>query len=220
MNIQMLMEVTKKIAVCPCCGDETVGNGSKFVIEDAQFERSCRECGWEIKGRVENNEIIIEGDNAPYINAKKSDLLNAGTIRRAIISRNPEPAIKEKNTVYLQIKEGVTKEDLIVIARRMLADEIICQEEKYYVYGTNSMGSTWYLSDKAADSCTLWDGAPENLRAVYESKEEALQKVAELDDKFKFGSTRHSLQRVRVEEKVKAPEMEAEQLAPARKRGR
>ena len=63
--------------------------------------------------------------------------------------------------------------------------------EKYYVYGVNNMGSTWYLSNKEADSCTLWPGAPKEMRAVYDSKEEAKEKVVQLDELYKFGSTRH-----------------------------
>lgn len=63
--------------------------------------------------------------------------------------------------------------------------------EKYYVYGVNNMGSTWYLSNKESDSCTLWTGAPKEMRAVYNSKEEAKEKAAQLDEKYKFGSTRH-----------------------------
>lgn len=63
--------------------------------------------------------------------------------------------------------------------------------EKYYVYGVNNMGSTWYLSNKESDSCTLWTGAPKEMRAVYDSKEEAEEKVVQLDELYKFGSTRH-----------------------------
>ena len=63
--------------------------------------------------------------------------------------------------------------------------------EKYYVYGVNNMGSTWYLSNKEADGCTLWPGAPKEMRAVYDSKEEAKEKVMQLDELYKFGSTRH-----------------------------
>ena len=63
--------------------------------------------------------------------------------------------------------------------------------EKYYVYGVNSMGSTWYLDSKEANKCTLWTGAPKEMRAVYDSKEEAKEKALQLDESHKFGSTRH-----------------------------
>ena len=63
MNIPMMMRVTKLIEKCPVCGDNTIGNGSKFIIEDETFERTCRECGWRIAGKVENDKVIIESDN-------------------------------------------------------------------------------------------------------------------------------------------------------------
>ena len=63
MNIPMMMKVTKLIEKCPVCGDNTIGNGSKFIIEDETFERTCRECGWRIVGKVENDKVIIESDN-------------------------------------------------------------------------------------------------------------------------------------------------------------
>lgn len=63
MNIAMTMEVTKIIEKCPVCGDNTVGNGSKFIVEKDTFERSCRECGWRITGKVENNKLVIISDN-------------------------------------------------------------------------------------------------------------------------------------------------------------
>lgn len=66
-NIPMMMKVTKMIEKCPMCGDDTVGNGSKFVIEDKTFERTCRECGWRVTGKVKNNEVIVESDNRKQI---------------------------------------------------------------------------------------------------------------------------------------------------------
>ena len=63
MTVRMLIEVTKLIEKCPVCGDSTVGNGSKFVVEEDTFERTCRECGWRITGKVENNKLVITSDN-------------------------------------------------------------------------------------------------------------------------------------------------------------
>lgn len=63
----------------------------------------------------------------------------------------------------------------------------------WYICGVNSMGSTWYLSNKEAKECTLWSGAPKEMRAVYDDKEEAKRKVKELDKAFEFASTRHSI---------------------------
>ena len=63
MNIPMMMKVTKLIEKCPVCGDDTIGNGSKFIIEEETFERTCRECGWRITGKVEDDKVIIESDN-------------------------------------------------------------------------------------------------------------------------------------------------------------
>lgn len=65
---------------------------------------------------------------------------------------------------------------------------------RYWVYGTNSMGSTWYLSNKDSKECTLWTGAPKEMRAAYDNLEQARAKVKELDEAFKFASTRHSVQ--------------------------
>ena len=69
--------------------------------------------------------------------------------------------------------------------------------DKWYICGVNSMGSTWYLADKDSKECTLWDGAPKEMRAVYDSREEAENKVKELDEAFKFATTRHSIVKVR-----------------------
>lgn len=63
MTIPMMVKVTKLIAKCPVCGDETIGNGSKYVIEEDTFERTCRECGWRIAGKVENNKLVVTSDN-------------------------------------------------------------------------------------------------------------------------------------------------------------
>lgn len=71
---------------------------------------------------------------------------------------------------------------------------------QYTVYGVNSMGSTWYLSNPKADSCTLWTGAPKEMRATFASREEALEKAKELDEIFRFGSTRHFVEEVKVPE--------------------
>ena len=61
--IPMLVKVTKLIEKCPICGDDTVGNGSKFYIEEDTFERTCRNCGWRITGRAEGNKLIVTSDN-------------------------------------------------------------------------------------------------------------------------------------------------------------
>ena len=63
MNIPMMVQVTKLIEKCPVCGDDTVGNGSKFIVEEDTFERTCRECGWRIIGKVENNKLVVISDN-------------------------------------------------------------------------------------------------------------------------------------------------------------
>lgn len=70
---------------------------------------------------------------------------------------------------------------------------------KWYVCGTNSMGSTWYLSNKDARECILWSGAPKEYRATYDNKEEALEKAKELDVNFQFGTTRHRIKKVEEE---------------------
>lgn len=48
--------------------------------------------------------------------------------RKVIISRNSEPELKERNTVYLQITEEHTKEGLIKVANRMMPDKIVIEE--------------------------------------------------------------------------------------------
>ena len=68
----------------------------------------------------------------------------------------------------------------------------------YYICGVNSMGSTWYLDSKDAESCTVWSGAPKEMRVIYVDKEEAEKKIVELNESHRFGSTRHHLERVVV----------------------
>lgn len=63
MTVRMLMEITKLTAKCPVCEDETIGNGSQYVIEEDTFERTCRECGWRITGKVKNNKLVVISDN-------------------------------------------------------------------------------------------------------------------------------------------------------------
>ena len=63
MDIRTTMQVMNLIETCPVCGDNNLGNGSRLVIEETTFERTCRECGWQIVGKVENGEVIITGDN-------------------------------------------------------------------------------------------------------------------------------------------------------------
>lgn len=63
MTISMMVDVTKLIEKCPVCGDSTIGNGSRFIVEEDTFERTCRECGWRITGKVENNKLVVTSDN-------------------------------------------------------------------------------------------------------------------------------------------------------------
>lgn len=67
---------------------------------------------------------------------------------------------------------------------------------KFTVCGVNSMGSTWYLGNKDARSCTVWSGAPKENRATYSTYEEAKKKATELDKIYQFGSTRHYVEEV------------------------
>ena len=67
---------------------------------------------------------------------------------------------------------------------------------KYWVYGVNSMGSTWYLSKPGAQRCDLWTGAPKELRATFDTKEAAQEECKRLDYIFRFGSTWHFVQGV------------------------
>ena len=66
----------------------------------------------------------------------------------------------------------------------------------WYICGTNSMDSTWYLHNKDAKECTLWSGAPKEMRAMYDNKEEAEAKVKELNKAFEFGTTWHRIEKV------------------------
>lgn len=63
MNCGMTLIVMEKISKCPVCGDETVGNGSVLLIEEDTFKRTCRKCGWEIRGRV-GEGILVDSDNS------------------------------------------------------------------------------------------------------------------------------------------------------------
>ena len=67
----MMIKVVKMVEKCPVCGDDTVGNGSKFIFEEETFERTCRECGWRITGKVENNKVIVKSDNRDELNKIK-----------------------------------------------------------------------------------------------------------------------------------------------------
>ena len=64
---------------------------------------------------------------------------------------------------------------------------------KYYVYGINNIGSTWYTSSKGCNAATLWNGAPKEMRATY-TKEEAKAEIARLNDSYRWGSTRHHME--------------------------
>lgn len=63
MNMDMMMKITEMVEKCPVCGDDTVGNGSRFIIEENTFERTCRECGWKITGEIKDDEIVVTSDN-------------------------------------------------------------------------------------------------------------------------------------------------------------
>ena len=63
MDISSVMQITETVAICPVCGDDTVGNGSKFIVENNIFERTCRHCGWRITGKIENDMITVTSDN-------------------------------------------------------------------------------------------------------------------------------------------------------------
>jgi len=34
MDMSSIGKITETVAICPVCGDDTVGNGSKFIVED------------------------------------------------------------------------------------------------------------------------------------------------------------------------------------------
>lgn len=54
MNITDSMELMKKYAVCPMCGNGKIGNGEGVLfIEDDVFRRACK-CGWKV---VEDRRI-------------------------------------------------------------------------------------------------------------------------------------------------------------------
>ena len=53
MQMERTLDLIKKYGTCSVCGDATVGNGSKLIIEDSSFCRTCRECGWEVKGIID-----------------------------------------------------------------------------------------------------------------------------------------------------------------------
>ena len=51
MDIFDLIEYTKKWAVCPKCGCDTIGNGTGTIEADTNvgyFKRTCK-CGWSIE---------------------------------------------------------------------------------------------------------------------------------------------------------------------------
>ncbi len=49
MNALAAMELIKKYAECPYCGNPCVSNGEGTIaIDDDNFKRTCK-CGWSVK---------------------------------------------------------------------------------------------------------------------------------------------------------------------------
>jgi hypothetical protein len=57
------------------------------------------------------------------------------------------------------------------------------------------MDSKWYLWNKKDTTCSLSCKADKINRAFYDNEEDAKKKVEELDYNFRFGSTRHFIEK-------------------------
>lgn len=63
MKMQVSMDIIAKYGQCPICGSDKIGNGSRLVIEDKSFFRSCKNCGWKVSGYVDDDGTIVEEEN-------------------------------------------------------------------------------------------------------------------------------------------------------------
>ena len=72
MNINDYMKVSNKYGICPNCKDDTIGNGSKFIIEDNTFVRSCRVCGFEVQGHIDENNELVEDKILNHLKKNKN----------------------------------------------------------------------------------------------------------------------------------------------------
>lgn len=58
MNITKQLELMNKYEVCPCCGNDKIGNGEGTLnLDENSFERTCK-CGWKIKYTEKDNKIV------------------------------------------------------------------------------------------------------------------------------------------------------------------
>lgn len=62
--MEAMMQLIRMVGRCSVCGSEKIGEGSKFVIENDSFERTCGNCGWKASGIIKNSRIVIENNNA------------------------------------------------------------------------------------------------------------------------------------------------------------
>ena len=84
---------------------------------------------------------------------------------------------------------------------KITEDEPIEAPTKYYIYRYDSKGERLYLGGKGADHCGLWAFAPEELRAAFDTKEEAKKKALELDFGFKFAGPVHIVEKAQCTKK-------------------
>jgi transcription elongation factor Elf1 len=63
MDLETSLNIINRYEKCLKCGDFTVGNGSKLYIGDNDFERTCRECGWKVKGHINEYGEVVETFN-------------------------------------------------------------------------------------------------------------------------------------------------------------
>lgn len=55
MNLDELLELSKKYSHCPECGNDRIGGGEGgLIVEDMTFKRFCK-CGWKVE--VKSKEV-------------------------------------------------------------------------------------------------------------------------------------------------------------------
>lgn len=180
------------------------------IIDNDHYLRTIEdECGlllfgYEDEGALYQAEEWIEmyGPGEPIFVDAADRIYTAGDIRRELLKYfepDAHPFLDDEEKMIdfraLTKEEFLESYSYLTEAEYDATAEALVQAEKpvekYWVCGTNDMGSTWYLSTPDAASCTLWTGAPADLRAVFDTREAAKAKCNALDHHFRFGSTRH-----------------------------
>ena len=78
------------------------------------------------KNKVKSERLIIKTCAGKKLIVENAEI-SYDRFKKVIISKDSEPELRDQNTVYLQITEERTEEELISVAKRMMPDEIIIE---------------------------------------------------------------------------------------------